>query len=228
MKKISDNILVSNYSIFEEYLKRNWKWILINTVNCEWFMWKWIALEFKIRFWEQYFLDYEEKCKHNKIKIWEIDYNEKFKIINFPTKWAYKFPSKKEWIILWLKDFCIKIESWIFDNEIIYIPKLWSSHWWLNWEEIYLILKENLINLKNNKVKFIICEDNEAGEIEKNILENLKNYNWVKLNDKIKTNIKKNFYKIKRLRNLFEIDWIWEKSYKNILDLENDNQTTLF
>ena len=179
MEIINNNILISEYSIFEEYLERNSKWILINTVNCEWFMGKWIALEFKIRFWNDYFNDYEKKCNDKKINVWKVDFYSKnnLYIINFPTKRGYKYPSKLNWINEWLDNFIYEIEKWTFDNEIIYIPKLWSSQWWLKWEEIFLVIKEKLLQIKNDKVKFIICEDKEAWEIEKSILEKLRNYN---------------------------------------------------
>jgi len=230
MKIINDNILISEYSIFEEYLKRNWSWILINTVNCEWFMGKWLALEFKIRFWNEYFLDYENKCFNNKIKVWNIDYYNKnnLKIINFPTKNLYKLESKLVWIENWLNDLIKKIENWLFDNEIIYIPKLWSSQWWLKWEDVYLIIKNKLLNIKNDKVKFIICEDFEAWEIEKNILEKLKDYNWEKIANKTLKNIKDNFYKIKRLRDLLNLKWVWEKTYNEILKIWSINELQLF
>lgn len=230
MKIINDNILISEFSIFEEYLKRNWSWILINTVNCEWFMGKGLALEFKIRFWDDYFLNYEKKCKNKEIQVWKIDYYNKndLKIINFPTKNLYKLESKLVWIENWLNDLIKKIENWLFNNEIIYIPKLWSSQWWLKWEDVYLIIKNKLLIIKNNKVKFIICEDFEAWEIEKSILEKLKDYNWDKISEKTLKNIKENLYKIKRLRDLLNIKWVWEKTYNAILNLNNKNEITLF
>jgi len=230
MKIINNNILVSEYSIFEEYLKRNKKGILINTVNCEWFMGKWIAFEFKIRFWNEYFEDYKKKCELWKINIWVIDFYKKnnLQIINFPTKNLYKFSSKIEWIENWLNDFILKCEDWLFDDEIIYIPKLWSSNWWLKWEEIYILLKNKLLNIKNNKIKFIICEDYEAWDIEKNILEKLNKYKWNNISKKVLENIEENFYKIKRLRDLLKIKWIWEKNYKNILELWEKKEISLF
>lgn len=224
MKIINNNILVSEYSIFEEYAKRNWKWILINTVNCEGFMGKWLALEFKIRFWSDYFLDYENKCNTNKIKVWNIDYYNKnnLKVINFPTKNLYKFDSKILWIEDWLNDLILKIENWLFDDEIIYMPKLWTSQWWLRWEDVYLLIKDKLLKLRDNKVKFIICEDFEPWEIEKSTISKLKNYTWNKISDKTLNSIKDNFYKIKRLRDILNIKWVWEKTYKEILLINNE------
>lgn len=230
MKIINNNIIISEYSIFEEYLKRDWKWILVNTVNCEWFMGKWLALEFKIRFWNDYFLDYEKKCNNKEIKVWKIDYYKEsnLKIINFPTKNLYKLESKITWIEKWLEDLCWKIENWLFNNEIIYIPKLWSSQWWLKWEDVFLLIKESLLKLKNNKVKFIVCEDFEAWEIEKSILNKLENYSWNKISDKTLKNIQDNFYKVKRLRDLLNIKWIWGKTYSEILKMWNIEELKLF
>jgi len=225
MRIINNNILVSEYSLFEEYLKRDSQWVLINTVNCEWFMGKWIALEFKIRFWSEYLSDYEKKCQNNIIQVWKIDYyNENnLKIINFPTKNLYKLESKMIWIEEWLNELCAKVESWLFDDEIIYIPKLWSSQWWLHWEDIYLLIKEKLLLIKNERVRFIICEDYEAWEIETSILSKLKDYNWNEISDKTMKNINDNFYKVKRLRDMLKIKWVWEKTYKKILNLNKEN-----
>jgi len=224
MKIINNNILISEYSIFEEYLDRNSKWILINTVNCEWFMGKWIALEFKIRFWSDYFNNYENKCNNKKINVWKIDFYSKnnLYIINFPTKKWYKYPSKMHWITKWLDDLILEIETWKFNNEIIYIPKLWSSLWWLKWEDVFVIIKEKLLTIKNNKVKFIICEDIKAWKIENELLETLKIYNWNKISIKILKNIKDDFYKINRLRDLLKIKWVWEKTYNEILNLNKE------
>lgn len=230
MKIINNNILVSEYSIFEEYLERKEKGILINTVNCEWFMGKWIALEFKIRFWGDYFNDYKNKCDNLNINIWKVDYfqNDNFNIINFPTKKYYKFSSKIEWIEKGLDDLVLNIENWKFDNNIIYIPKLGSSHWWFEWQVIYRLIKNKLLNIENKKVKFIICEDREPWRIENEILDKLKNYNWNKIWKKILENIKDNFYKIKRLRDILKIKWIWEKIYKEILNLLNEKELQIF
>lgn len=60
---------------------------LINTVNCEGFMGKGIAYQFKMRF-PQNNLDYVKACKSGKLYIGTIHY---FKedgcwVVNFPTK----------------------------------------------------------------------------------------------------------------------------------------------
>ena len=120
------------------------------------------------------------------------------------------------------------VEQWLFDNNIIYIPKLWSSQGWLNWEDIIILIKEKLLKINNNKVKFIICEDYEAWKIERELLEKIKNYNWIKIWSKVLENIKNNFYKIKRLRDLLNIKWVWEKTYNEILELRDIKELSLF
>ena len=72
---------------------------IVNTINCDGFMGKGLALEFSLRYPK---LDqiYQEQAKRKelhtgKIYFYEIDGQ---KIINFPTKYHFKFPSKYEWI----------------------------------------------------------------------------------------------------------------------------------
>jgi len=216
MRILDKNIIISNHSIFEEFFSKNKKWILVNTVNCEWFMWKWIALEFKIRF-PDYYNDYKEKCDKNIINVWKIDLytNWLYKIISFPTKNLYKLWSKIERIIEWLDSLIYKVEEWIFDNEIIYIPKLWSLNWLLDWSKVFYILKDKLIKINNKKVKFVICEDSVIWKYEKEILENILNIN---LPSKYIEKIRENICKINRLRDLLKISWIWKKTYLEILN----------
>lgn len=225
MRIINNNIIVSEYSIFEEYLRRDGEWVLVNTVNCEWFMGKWLALEFKIRFWDVYFLDYKNKCANLSMKIWKIDYfiSDNLKIINFPTKKLYKLQSQIAWIEAWLVDLCLKIEKWLYDNEVIYIPKLWSSQWWLEWGDIYSLIKERLLAIRNTKVKFIICEDIIPWEIEQKILKKIKKCNSQVLYTKLRNKIKNDTIHIERLRDILKVRWVWEKLYKSILDFENNN-----
>ena len=189
------------------------------------FLGKWLALEFKIRFWNEYFSDYETKCSRWDIKTWIIDYFYKnnLKIINFPTKNLYKLESKIIWIEQWLCDLCLKIEEWLFDDEIIYMPKLWSSQWWLRWENVFPLIKEKLLAIKNDKVKFIICEDYEAWEIERSILNTITHYQWNELSESTLENIKKDLSTIKRLRDLLNIKWVWDKTYEKILLLGTHN-----
>lgn len=60
---------------------------LVNTVNCEGFMGKGIAYQFKMRF-PQNNIDYVKACKSGKLHIGTIHYYKEdgIWIVNFPTK----------------------------------------------------------------------------------------------------------------------------------------------
>ena len=79
---------------------------IVNTVNCTGVMGAGIALEFSLRY-PAMLEHYEKMCKIREIKIGRVDYfcDEEKTIINFPTKWHFKYPSQIEWIEMGLKDF---------------------------------------------------------------------------------------------------------------------------
>lgn len=105
---------------------------LVNTVNCEWYMWKWLALEFKFRFPEMY-KSYEKECIMNNLKPWMLHYWKWEKtpyIINFPTKFKYRENSSINYIRDWLKYFLETYKEYP-QIESIAFPLLWTSLWWL-------------------------------------------------------------------------------------------------
>ncbi len=81
---------------------------LVNTVNCVGVMGAGIALEFKYRY-PIMFEKYVSHCKANLIeigKLWIYDIpNSENKVLNFPTKRDWKFPSKYEYLERGLKRF---------------------------------------------------------------------------------------------------------------------------
>ena len=81
---------------------------LVNAVNCVGVMGKGIALEYKLRYPKMY-LEYREHCKNNLIKIgslWLYTKQENSPwVLNFPTKFHWRNPSKIEWIELGLRKF---------------------------------------------------------------------------------------------------------------------------
>lgn len=86
---------------------------IVNTINCVGFMGKGLALEFALRYpklEEQYVLDCRRKLIHTgRVYLYEFDGQ---KIINFPTKFHFKHPSRIEWIEQGLKDFLCKYKDW--------------------------------------------------------------------------------------------------------------------
>ncbi len=79
---------------------------IVNTVNCVGIMGKGIALEFKYRFPDMY-KQYVTLCKKKKLKPGELFLWKKSIpwVLNFPTKYHWKYPSKVEYIELGLKKF---------------------------------------------------------------------------------------------------------------------------
>ena len=79
---------------------------LVNTVNCEGYMGKGIAYQFKLQYPEMN-KEYENKCKRHELipgHLYCYKTGDKL-IINFPTKFHFKYPSKMEWIEQGLKYF---------------------------------------------------------------------------------------------------------------------------
>lgn len=81
---------------------------IVNTVNCVGVMGKGIAQVYKLRY-PSMFIEYKEHCKMNLIKpgslwLFSKQINAPW-ILNFPTKFHWKYPSKIEWIEDGLKKF---------------------------------------------------------------------------------------------------------------------------
>jgi O-acetyl-ADP-ribose deacetylase (regulator of RNase III) len=79
---------------------------LVNPVNCKGVMGAGIALEYKLRYPKLY-QAYVAKCNENAINIgslWLYDIGEK-RVLNFPTKMDWKYPSKLSYLEAGLKSF---------------------------------------------------------------------------------------------------------------------------
>jgi O-acetyl-ADP-ribose deacetylase (regulator of RNase III) len=79
---------------------------LVNTVNCLGVMGKGLALQFKKRY-PAMFLAYERICKNDLLqigKLWIYKTDHRW-ILNFPTKYDWRQPSKEEYLELGLQNF---------------------------------------------------------------------------------------------------------------------------
>ena len=97
---------------------------LVNTVNCEGYMGKGIAYQFKLRYPENN-KDYIKACKNGTLQIGRLHYfRERSKvIINFPTKDKWRAKSKLEYIdkgldelvklIIYLRKYPIKYLNYV-------------------------------------------------------------------------------------------------------------------
>ncbi len=123
---------------------------LVNTVNCDGFMGKGIALQFKISFPENY-KAYHRACKKAEIqpgKMFTFETqsisNQKY-IINFPTKRRWRDKSRMEDIKIGLTDLISEIKHYRIRS--IAIPPLGCGLGGLKWSVVKPLIEESMAKL---------------------------------------------------------------------------------
>ena len=151
---------------------------IVNTVNCVGVMGKGIALVHKLRYPEMY-LEYKDHCAKNFIKPGHLSLYTKQPnapwILNFPTKFHWKYPSKIEWLESGLQKF---IES--YENKgitSIAFPLLGTHNGGLD-TEIVKSLMDKYLSQCNIEIE-IYDYDPEAKD---DLFETFKN-SWLSLNE---------------------------------------------
>lgn len=129
---------------------------LVNTVNCEGYMGKGIAYQFKLQYPENN-KDYIKACKNGSLRVGKMHYyQERGKIIiNFPTKDRWRAKSKMEYIKNGLDELIVLIKK--LDIKTIAIPPLGSGNGGLIWSEVKLLIEKKLMNL-SKKIDILIYE----------------------------------------------------------------------
>jgi O-acetyl-ADP-ribose deacetylase (regulator of RNase III) len=186
--------------------------VLVNTVNCEGVMGGGIALEFKLRFPDEMFLQYERICKKGLLKPGKLllyDKNNPW-ILNFPTKNKWKLPSKMSYITTGLEKFCSvykakKIQSIAF-------PRLGSSSGGLNWQEVKEEMYEYLFPLEELYVEIYSFDPN------KNFVDDL----YIKLKNKVKN------YSVEDLSKELGLRKKQFQIFKDIIDNYDGNKMIIF
>lgn len=192
---------------------------IVNTVNCTGVMSAGIALEFKLRYPEM-FKDYQDKCKNKQIQIGKMDYYKcgNLTIVNFPTKWHFKYPSQINWIESGLKDF---VKTYYGQGlKSIAFTKLGTLNGHLNWNEVKILMEKYLDPLD---IKVYICLDNkkEAEGVEKQMLTVLENTKIEDLKKSVRLSAKqetilKNNLPVNRFWKIKELDGIGTTVYSKI------------
>ncbi len=125
---------------------------LVNTVNCDGFMGKGIALQFKQAFPENFRI-YQRACRAGEVKPGNMlvfdtarCFNPKF-IINFPTKRHWRGKSKLEDIRAGLVALVKEIQS--RDLKSIAVPPLGCGNGGLDWKVVRPLIVEALAPLEN-------------------------------------------------------------------------------
>ena len=132
---------------------------LVNTVNCEGYMGKGIAYQFKLKFPENN-KDYVKACKTGELQIGKLHY---FKedgkvIVNFPTKNKWRAKSKMEYVEKGLDELIPLIAK--LGVQSIAIPPLGSGNGGLVWSEVKKLIEEKLIAV-DEKVQIYIYEPSQ-------------------------------------------------------------------
>ena len=118
---------------------------IVNTINCVGVMGKGIALVFKLRYPKMFDL-YKEYCKSKLIgigKLWlyKGEINEPW-VLNFPTKFHWKYPSKMEYLEKGLQKFVDTYKDKGITS--IAFPLLGTHNGGLDKEEVLALMKRYL------------------------------------------------------------------------------------
>ncbi len=173
---------------------------IVNTVNCVGVMGKGIALVFKLKYPKMFDL-YKDHCKSKLIgigKLWLYKSEENAPwVLNFPTKFHWKYPSKIEYLEKGLEKFCSTYKDQGITS--IAFPLLGTHNGGLDKETVLNLMEEFLGR----------CEiDIEIYEYVPEAVDDLYEYfasNWLKLSleeIKFKTGIRKD--KIEKVTEVVE------------------------
>lgn len=166
---------------------------LVNTVNCEGYMGKGIAYQFKMRFPENN-KSYVKACKSGELAVGRLHHyvENGITIINFPTKDKWRNPSKIEYVIQGMESLVELLPK--LEVKRIAIPPLGCGNGGLAWTDVKKIIIDKIKNLID-KYDFIIFEPslnykaipkkppkiNVSGLVLLDIRMNLKKFNAVRL-----------------------------------------------
>lgn len=132
---------------------------LVNTVNCEGYMGKGIAYQFKMQFPNNN-KDYVKACKTGELQIGKLHHFEEDGkiIINFPTKNKWRAKSKMEYVEKGLDELVKLIEQ--LGIQSIAIPPLGSGNGGLIWNDVKLLIEKKLSVVDEN-VQILIYEPSQ-------------------------------------------------------------------
>src|SRR5581483_146112 len=134
--------------------------VIVNTVNCEGYMGKGLALAFKQRFPDMLPV-YQQECKTGKLRIGRPTlYKETSPwILNFPTKNFWRPPSKLEYLDKGLKYFVVHYKKAGITS--IAFPKLGAQNGKLSWDEVGPLMAKYLSQLDIDVYVYIAEGDKE-------------------------------------------------------------------
>lgn len=195
---------------------------IVNTVNCVGIMGTGLALEFSLRY-PNMLKQYEKDCENKIVKIGKVNlYKDENQIIlNFPTKFHWKYPSKIEWIEKGLDFIVQNYKSWNIRS--IALPPLGCSNGGLNFDkDVKPLIEKKLSQLD---ILIVVCVDPgypEGKEKEMVGLFHLEDINALcvklKISGKGREGLISNQHQIKRFYEISKIPGVGKKSYEKIFN----------
>lgn len=169
---------------------------IVNTVNCEGFMGKGIAYQFKLKYPENN-NEYVKLCRNNQFKIGDIfvHYEDNKIILNFPTKDKWRNNSQYEYIEQGLSTLKEKILQNNIDS--IAIPPLGCGNGGLKWEVVKTLIENSLQDI-STKVEILIYEPVYSAKISYE--RNIKNAPRLSTSHLLLMNFKLNLTKLSKIR----------------------------
>lgn len=157
---------------------------IFNTVNCEGFMGKGIAYQFKLRFPENN-RKYVEYCRAGKLRPGNVlPFIENGKtIINFPTKDKWRAPSKMQYITEGLDAFVRLLPNYNIKKAAI--PPLGCGNGGLAWKDVKPVIEQKLRDCDINIELF----EPSAGNYKSSSIEQMSVYDLLLLY--VRKNLKK-------------------------------------
>jgi len=203
---------------------------VVNTINCVGVMGAGLALEFKLRFPDMY-KDYVEKCNKKEVGVGKpYVYKKSYpRILNFPTKNHWKYPSKIEWLQQGLEHFVKNYKQYGITS--IAFPCLGCERGCLNWHEVKDLMEKYL---KDVDIEVVICIDKEytATGVEGlmvSMINNRQNDFWV-YELRIREGIAKKIIEslpVNRFREVRQIRGVGKKTYEELFKLLYDRASKL-
>ncbi len=137
---------------------------IVNTVNCQGFMGKGIALEFKNRYPDM-FLIYKAHCDDGKYMPGKLFLWTKSNpwILNFPTKDNWRFPSRIDYIVSGLKKFAQTYKEKCITS--IAFPQLGTSNGGLDWKIVKEVMFKYLSPLDNLEIEIYEFDPKATDEL---------------------------------------------------------------
>lgn len=137
---MEENIHIIKGNIFNTKMQT-----IVNTINCVGVMGKGIALVFKLRYPKMFDI-YKDYCHRHLINIGKLwlykgEENEPW-VLNFPTKFHWKYPSKMEYISMGLQKFVDTYKEKGIQS--IAFPLLGTNNGGLDKEDVLALMKSYL------------------------------------------------------------------------------------